>query len=54
MPKVLVVDDDRSIHLLAEKALAPIADVFTAETAERGLALLRQHEFESRRGHHYC
>ncbi len=47
MPKVLVVDDDRSIHLLAQKALAPIADVFTADTAERGLAMVRQHEFDA-------
>jgi DNA-binding NtrC family response regulator len=47
MPKILVVDDDRSIHLLAEKALTPIADVFTADTAELGLALLGQHEFDA-------
>ncbi len=47
MPKVLVVDDDRSIHLLAEKALAPIADVFTADTGERGLSLIRQHDFDA-------
>ncbi len=47
MPKVLVVDDDRAIHLLAEKALTPIADVFTADTADRGLALVRQHEFDA-------
>jgi DNA-binding NtrC family response regulator len=46
MPKILVVDDDRSIHLLIEKALAPIADVFTADTADRGLELVRKHEFD--------
>ncbi len=47
MPKILVVDDDRSIHLLAEKSLAPIADVYTADTADRGLAMVRQHDFDA-------
>lgn len=47
MPKVLVVDDDRSILLLAEKALAPIAEVFTADTAARGLKLIQQHDFDA-------
>jgi DNA-binding NtrC family response regulator len=47
MPKVLVVDDDRSIHLLAERSLSPIADVFTADTAEKGLAMCRKHDFDA-------
>jgi two-component system nitrogen regulation response regulator GlnG len=47
MPKVLVIDDDRTILLLAEKALAPIADVITAESAEVGLKLVRAGSFDT-------
>ncbi|QDT07740.1 Nitrogen regulation protein NR(I) [Rubripirellula lacrimiformis] len=47
MPKVLVIDDDRTILLLAEKALAPIADVTTAETAKEGLKLLHSDTFDA-------
>ncbi len=47
MPKVLVIDDDRSIHVLAEKSLATIADLFAAETAENGLNMIRQHAFDA-------
>ncbi len=47
MPSVLVVDDDRTILLLAEKALAPIADVVTAETAEQALEKLTQSNFDA-------
>lgn len=47
MPKVLVIDDDRSILLLAEKALSPIADVVTAGTAEVGLKLVRAGSFDT-------
>lgn len=47
MPKVLVIDDDRTILLLAEKALSPIADVVTADTAEAGLELARSGSFDT-------
>lgn len=47
MPKVLVIDDDRTILLLAERALAPIADVVTAESAEVGLKLVRAGSFDT-------
>lgn len=40
MPKVLVIDDDRAILALTEKALEPIADVVTASTAREGLEQL--------------
>ena len=46
MPSVLVVDDDRSILLLAERALAPIADVVTVETAQAGLDALKAGSFD--------
>ncbi len=46
MPKVLVIDDDRMILALAEKTIAPIADVVTAETAEIGLKLVRAGSFD--------
>ena len=47
MPKVLVIDDDRTILLLAEKALAPIADVVTVESADDGLAKVRSDNFDA-------
>jgi two-component system nitrogen regulation response regulator GlnG len=47
MPKVLVIDDDRTILLLAEKALAPIADVVTADSADAGLKLVRSGTFDT-------
>lgn len=37
MPSLLVIDDDRAILALAEKALSPIADVTTAANASQGL-----------------
>jgi two-component system nitrogen regulation response regulator GlnG len=44
MPFVLVIDDDRAIRRLIEKALEEVnADVLAAATAEEGLELLRQH-----------
>ena len=47
MPSVLVVDDDRTILLLAQRALAPIADVVTVETAEAGLDALKAGSFDA-------
>jgi len=47
MPQVLIVDDDRTILRLAEKALSPIADVMTAESADKGLALLHENSFDA-------
>jgi DNA-binding NtrC family response regulator len=47
MPTVLVVDDDRTILLLAKKALSPIADIFTAETAQAGLEAIRGGSFDA-------
>lgn len=47
MPKVLVIDDDRTILLLAEKALSTVADVVTAENAEAGLELIRTGSFDT-------
>ncbi|QEG40484.1 sigma-54-dependent transcriptional regulator [Roseimaritima ulvae] len=46
MPSVLVIDDDRSIHLLIRKALEPIADVVSAERADEGLEALGQQTFD--------
>ncbi len=47
MPTVLVVDDDRTILLLARKTLSPIADVVTAETAQAGLDAIRRGSFDA-------
>lgn len=47
MPKILVVDDDRTIHLLAEKALSPIADIYRAETADAALAMIKETDFDA-------
>ncbi|TWU01745.1 sigma-54-dependent transcriptional regulator [Neorhodopirellula pilleata] len=47
MPSVLVVDDDRTILLLAQKALSPIADVVTVETAQAGLDALKKGSFDA-------
>lgn len=46
MPNVLVIDDDRAIHLLAQKALAPIADVSCALSADEGLKALSHTTFD--------
>ena len=44
MPKLLVVDDDRAVLRLIEKALAEFADltIFTASDADAGMRLLTQ------------
>jgi len=47
MPSLLVIDDDRAILALAEKALSPIADITTASTARVGLDLLRRGDFDA-------
>lgn len=46
MPKILVVDDDRTIHLLAQKALSPIADITHAETADAALEMIRNTDYD--------
>lgn len=46
MATALVIDDDRSIHLLAKKALDGIAEVVSAETAQAGLAMLAEQTFD--------
>ncbi len=46
MATVLVIDDDRSIHVLARKALAGIVEVVSAETAQEGLSLLGKHDVD--------
>jgi two-component system nitrogen regulation response regulator GlnG len=44
MPTVLVIDDDRTVLRLVEKALSESdVEVLTAGTAEEGLAAVRQH-----------
>jgi len=47
MPSVLVIDDDRSILLLAERTLSPIADVRTVTTAGAGIAAVRNERFDA-------
>ena len=47
MPKVLVIDDDPSIALLAGKALDGVAEVTPAGTGEDGLAALRRDKFDA-------
>jgi DNA-binding NtrC family response regulator len=47
MPHVLVIDDDRAIHLLAQKSLAPIADVTVAATADEGIRLLKRGSYDA-------
>ncbi|WP_068264959.1 sigma-54-dependent transcriptional regulator [Rubripirellula obstinata] len=47
MPSLLVIDDDRAILALAEKALAPIADITTAANAADGLDALRRGSFDA-------
>ncbi len=42
MPTVLVVDDDRHIHLLIETALKPIASIVSVESAEAALQKVNQ------------
>lgn len=45
MHKVLVIDDDRTVLRLVEKALADVdIELFSAETAEDGMALLKQEQ----------
>ncbi|WP_153555164.1 sigma-54-dependent transcriptional regulator [Roseimaritima sediminicola] len=46
MPSVLVIDDDRSIHLLIRKALEPIAEVVSAERGDEGLEALATQKFD--------
>ena len=46
MPKALVIDDDRSIHVMVRKILGPIAEVISAEQAGEGLGLLQETEFD--------
>lgn len=46
VPSVLVIDDDRSISVLAKRALASFADVEAATTAEEGLQLFRSKPFD--------
>ena len=47
MPKVLVVDDDVAISMLAKKALEPIAEVESATTGEEGLQKLRGGKYDA-------
>lgn len=47
MPSLLVIDDDRTILALVEKALAPVADITTAANATDGLNLLRSGDFDA-------
>jgi DNA-binding NtrC family response regulator len=47
MPKILLIDDDRAIFLLVKQALSGVAEIVTAETAEEGLAKLRQQSFDA-------
>jgi two-component system nitrogen regulation response regulator GlnG len=47
MPNLLVIDDDRAILALVEKALAPIADVTTAANAADGLAEVRRGSYDA-------
>src|SRR6056297_1126519 len=47
MPSLLVIDDDRSILALTEKALSTIADVETAATGAEGIERLRQGDFDA-------
>ncbi|WP_182869513.1 sigma-54-dependent transcriptional regulator [Rhodopirellula sp. JC639] len=47
MPNLLVIDDDRTILALAEKALSPIADITTAASAAEGLAELRRGAYDA-------
>ncbi|WP_164102180.1 sigma-54-dependent transcriptional regulator [Candidatus Laterigemmans baculatus] len=42
LAKILVVDDDRSVHLLVQKSLADIAEVLSATTAQEGLRLVAE------------
>lgn len=47
MPSLLVIDDDRAILALADRALAPIADITTAANAADGLDKLRRGSFDA-------
>ncbi len=47
MPSLLVIDDDRTILALVEKALTPIADITTAANATDGLEMLRSGDFDA-------
>ncbi len=47
MPNILVIDDDRAIFLLVKQALSGIAEIVTAETAEDGLAKLKEQDFDA-------
>ncbi len=47
VPSVLVIDDDRTILLLAERCLSPIADVIAVETADAGMAVLKQRTIDA-------
>ena len=42
LAKILVVDDDRSVHLLVQKSLADIAKVISATTAQEGLGMVAE------------
>ena len=46
MAKILVIDDDRSIHLLVRKMLEPIAEVVSAERADIGIELVQNGGFD--------
>jgi DNA-binding NtrC family response regulator len=47
MPRLLVIDDDRAILALAQKSLAPIAEVTAAATASEGLEELSRGSFDA-------
>ncbi len=47
MPRILVIDDDRSIHLLTQKALGSIADVSVVGTADEGIRLIKRQTFDA-------
>lgn len=46
-PRLLVIDDDRAILALAQRALAPIADITAAANAADGLDALRRGSFDA-------
>lgn len=46
MPNVLVVDDDRSIHLLVQKALELVADVTSLHDAAEVISTLRRRPYD--------
>ena len=45
MPKILVIDDDRTVLHMVQRALAEIAEpVLAASSADEGMELLREHQ----------